>query len=251
MAAQTRDRLVEAARECLLADGHANLSTRRVADRAGVPLSQIHYHFGGRQGLVLALLAHQNEQLLERQQAMYGAEVPLWLRYEQACGFLRDDLESGYVRLLQEMIAAGWTDRAIGVEVTRLLRGWFDLLEQVVEEAADELGDLGPFSPRSIATLVGLSFMGGESMLLLEASWADDVFDALEAAGTLLKLAAGVACGLPGPALGLPGPALGLPGPALGWPGARVGSTTRPCRPGRRTPGASPGRRAAGRAVPT
>ena len=187
MAADTRDRLIDAARASLLADGHANLSTRRVADRAGVPLSQIHYHFGSRRGLVLALLAHQNEQLLERQQTMYGADVPLWRRYEQACAFLKDDLDSGYVRMLQEMIAAGWTDRAIGAEVTRLLRGWFDLLEQVVREAADELGDLGPFGPRSIATLVGLAFMGGESMVLLGGSWEDDVFTALEAVGALLK----------------------------------------------------------------
>ncbi|MGN6300597.1 MAG: TetR/AcrR family transcriptional regulator [Angustibacter sp.] len=187
MATQTRSRLLGAARECLLADGHANLSTRRVADRAGVPLSQIHYHFGGRKGLVLALLAEQNERLLERQQTMYGAPAPLWLRYEQACDYLRDDLDSGFVRMLQEMIAAGWTDDAIGAEVTTLLRGWFDLLEQVVQEAADELGDLGAFDPRSIATLVGLAFMGGESMLLLGEDWADDVFTALETVGALLK----------------------------------------------------------------
>src|SRR3954454_3299275 len=99
MANETRGRLIEAARECLLAEGHAHLSTRRVAERAGVPLSQIHYHFGGRQGLVLALLADQDKQLLERQQTMYGAEAPLRLRYQQACTFLRDDLESGYVRM--------------------------------------------------------------------------------------------------------------------------------------------------------
>jgi AcrR family transcriptional regulator len=188
MATDTRPRLIEAARECLLADGHAHLSTRRVADRAGVPLSQIHYHFGGRQGLVLALLARQNEQLLERQQTMYGAETPLWQRYEQACTYLREDLDSGFVRMLQEMVAAGWTDRAVGIEVTKLLRGWFDLLERVVEEAADELGHLGPFSPRSIATLVGLGFMGGESMLLLGDDWSEDVFGALQAVGALLKL---------------------------------------------------------------
>ena len=187
MGSETRPRLIEAARECLLVDGHANLSTRRVADRAGVPLSQIHYHFGGRQGLVLALLAQQNEQLLERQQLMYGADAPLWKRYEQACDYLEADLESGFVRMLQEMIAAGWTDAAIGVEVTRLLRGWFDLLEQVVQEAADELGELGPFTPRSIATLVGLGFMGGESMLLLGQEWKDDVLGSLRAVGALLK----------------------------------------------------------------
>jgi AcrR family transcriptional regulator len=188
MAAETRERLIEAARECLLADGHANLSTRRVADRAGVPLSQIHYHFGGRQGLVLALLAHQNDQLLERQQKMYGADAPLWQRYEQACDFLKDDLDSGYVRMLQEMIAAGWTDRAIGDEVTRLLRAWFELLETVITEAAAEIGNLGPFNPRNLATLVGLSFMGGESMMLLGDAWAEDVFAALHAVGELLKL---------------------------------------------------------------
>ena len=187
MATDTRHRLIEAARECLLAEGHAQLSTRRVADRAGVPLSQIHYHFGGRQGLVLALLADQNEQLLVRQQTMYGAETPLWRRYDQACTYLREDLDSGFVRMLQEMIAAGWTDRTIGAEVTRLLRGWFDLLEQVAIEATDELGDLGPFDPRSIATLVGLGFMGGESMLLLGEDWTDDVFRALRAVGTLLR----------------------------------------------------------------
>ncbi|KRE56946.1 TetR/AcrR family transcriptional regulator [Phycicoccus sp. Soil748] len=188
MAADTRDKLIAAARECLLADGHANLSTRRVAERAGVPLSQIHYHFGGRQGLILALLAQENAQLLQRQQTMYGADVPLHLRYGQACDFLRDDLASGYVRMLQEMIAAGWSDKAIGAEVTRLLRSWFELLEQVVIEAADELGDLGPFTPRTVATLIGLGFMGGESMLLLEDSWSDDVFAALGSIGDALEL---------------------------------------------------------------
>jgi AcrR family transcriptional regulator len=188
MAADTRGKLIQAALECLLTDGHANLSTRRVADRAGVPLSQIHYHFGGRQGLVLALLAHQNQQLIERQKSMYEADLPLWKRYEQACDFLEEDLESGYVRMLQEMVAAGWTDPTIGAEVTRLLRAWFDLLETVIVEAATDIGDLSPFNPRSLATLVGLGFMGGESMMLLGDTWTDDVFAALRAVGDLLKL---------------------------------------------------------------
>ena len=48
----TATQILEAARSCLLADGYANLSTRKVADGAGVPLSQIHYHFGGKRGMV-------------------------------------------------------------------------------------------------------------------------------------------------------------------------------------------------------
>jgi AcrR family transcriptional regulator len=187
MAVETRGKLIEAAMECLLTEGHANLSTRKVAERAGVPLSQIHYHFGGRQGLVLGLLEHQNRQLLERQSAMYAADLPLWQRYEQACDYLEDDLRSGYVRMLQEMVAAGWTDKAVGSEVTRLLRAWFDLLETVIIEASEEIGDLGPLSARNLATLVGLSFMGGESMMLLGNTWIDDVFAALRSVGQLLR----------------------------------------------------------------
>ena len=41
----------------------AGLSTRDVAAAAGVPLSQIHYHFGSKQSLVLALFEYLNAQL--------------------------------------------------------------------------------------------------------------------------------------------------------------------------------------------
>jgi AcrR family transcriptional regulator len=187
MAVDTRDRIVRATREVLQEDGHANLSTRRVADRAGVPLSQIHYHFGGRQGLLLALLSQADESLLERQTRMYAADKPLWRRYDQACDFLEEDLASGYVRMLQEMIAAGWTDPAIAEEVSRLLRGWLQLLDQVVTEASAELGDQGPFKPSDIAALVGLSFLGGESLLLLGSEWSKDVFTALRSVTKALK----------------------------------------------------------------
>src|SRR4029079_780913 len=73
--ADTRARILEAARECLLADGYASLSTRRVADAADVPLSQIHYYFGSKQELILAVLREENDRLLSRQAPMYGASA--------------------------------------------------------------------------------------------------------------------------------------------------------------------------------
>jgi AcrR family transcriptional regulator len=48
----TRRRIVDAAHDILLERGHAAASTRAVADKAGVPLSLVHYHFGGKQGLL-------------------------------------------------------------------------------------------------------------------------------------------------------------------------------------------------------
>ncbi len=79
----------------------------------------------------------------------------------------KDDLESGFVRVLQEMVAAGWSDPAIGERVRELLQGWLDLIIEVSREAERRFGPLGPFPADEFATLVGLAFMGGESMLLL------------------------------------------------------------------------------------
>jgi len=189
-AGTTRELILDAARSGLLADGYAGLSTRKVAVGAAVPLSQLHYHFGGKQQLILSVLARENDRLLERQARMYGEERPLSERYDQACDFLDEDVASGYVRVLQEMIAAGWSNEGIAVEVRALLRRWFDLLTDVLT-AAEQAGlRLGPFRPREVATLVGLQFMGGESLLLLGMeSERVPVRDALRRVGDLIRQA--------------------------------------------------------------
>ena len=159
----TSTRILESAKVCLLRDGYAALSTRRVADEARVPLSQIHYHFGSKQELILGLLERENERLLARQTEMYARDLPLSERWDIACNFLEDDLASGYVRVLQEMIAAGWADTAIAVEIRRMLSGWSSLLARVAREAKLP----GPFSAAEIAALVEAVFLGAESMILL------------------------------------------------------------------------------------
>jgi len=163
----TRMAILEAARDRLLADGYANLSTRKVAVEAGVPLSQLHYHFGSKNGLILSLLEEENQRRLERQKAMYAQDAPLWKRYERACDYLEDDLESGYVRVLQEMIAAGWSEPEVGAAVRSLLSGWYDVLSEVMRDAEAKHGPLGPFTADELATLIGNSFIGSEALLLL------------------------------------------------------------------------------------
>ena len=69
---ETSTTLLEAAKKVLRQNGYSGLSTRDVAAAAGVPLSQIHYHFGSKQGMVLALFEYLNAQLLDRQDALFG-----------------------------------------------------------------------------------------------------------------------------------------------------------------------------------
>jgi AcrR family transcriptional regulator len=164
---ETRSLILDAARRRLLAEGHSGLSTRKVAEEAGVPLSQLHYHFGSKQGLLLALLTHESERRVDRQTRMYSSDRPLWERYEQACDFLEDDLDSGYVRVLQQMIAEGWANTEVAAEVRTLLRRWHDLLVEVAREAEVRHGPLGPFTAEEVATLIGNAFLGAEALILL------------------------------------------------------------------------------------
>ncbi|HEX6840484.1 MAG TPA: helix-turn-helix domain-containing protein [Stellaceae bacterium] len=163
----TRTLLLEAAEKCLREYGYSGLSTRRVAEAAAMPLSQIHYHFGSKEAMVLALLEHQNRRLLDRQEATFAAELPLWKRWEKACDYLDEDIASGYVRVLQEMIATGWSNPEIAAAVRKFLAGWYVLLNRMAREAAQQFGSLGSLKPDDIASLVGSAFMGGEAMLLL------------------------------------------------------------------------------------
>ncbi|MGH8774865.1 MAG: TetR/AcrR family transcriptional regulator [Jiangellaceae bacterium] len=184
----TATSVLDAARKRLLQDGYAAMSTRGVASEAGVPLSQLHYHFGSKGGLMLALLEYENQRRLSRQSAMYGQDLPLWQRYEQACDFLDDDLESGYVRVLQELMAAGWSTPELASAARDLLRGWYVLLTDVAREAAQRFGGLGPFTPDELATLIGASFLGAESLLLLGFDRRDlPVRSALRRVGIVIR----------------------------------------------------------------
>jgi len=193
--AETRATILTAARARLLADGYANLSTRAVAEAAEVPLSQIHYHFGSKRQLILAVLERENERLLERQREMFDAPEPLWVRWELACDFLDADLDSGYVRILQEMIAAGWSDAEVAAAVRAMIGGWFLLLADVASREQARGVDLHGFTPDEVGALIGAPFIGAEELILLGIGEATlPVRSALRKVGVLLRRIA-----VPGP----------------------------------------------------
>jgi len=162
----TRKRIVEAAREVLLARGYGGTSTRAVADEAGVRLSLVHYHFGSKQRLMLDVLEHENTGLLERQRELYAAPGPLAEKWRTACDFLDVDIRSGYVRVLWELWAAGLADETLAAGWRSATAGWRNLLDSVFAEWADELGIDLPLRPRALATLVTNVFQGIEIELL-------------------------------------------------------------------------------------
>lgn len=164
---ETKSHILDAAKASLLEHGYAGLSTRNVAAAAQVPLSQIHYHFGSKRNMILELLEMENRRLLERQAEMFEGESPLWKQWEEACDYLEEDLASGYVRVLNEMIAAGWSDEEIADAAQEQIRGWFDLLVSVAARVEHRFGGFGPFAVQEVAALAMLAFFGAEMVILL------------------------------------------------------------------------------------
>jgi AcrR family transcriptional regulator len=188
---ETSTSLLEAAKKMLRQKGYAGLSTRDVATEAGVPLSQIHYHFGSKQGMVLALFEYLNAQLLDRQNALFhDPTLKLSEQWDRACDYLDDDIASGYVRVLQELIAASWADAEVAKVVRAGLLNWFDLLTELARKAERELGGAGPFSAQEVAALIGCAFIGAESLYLLGGEKKGvHMRQALRRFGDLIRLA--------------------------------------------------------------
>jgi AcrR family transcriptional regulator len=186
----TRDRIVDAARELLVEQGSSGTTTRAVADRAGVRLSLVHYHFGGKQGLLVEVLQRETELLLVRQRELFAAPIPLSEKWRTACDLLDDDIASGYVRLLWELWAAGLNDRELAEGWRAAVRGWRELLESTVAAWADEHAIDLPLSPRALSSLVATIFHGIEVELLAGVSERESPHhEVLDAIGELLERA--------------------------------------------------------------
>jgi len=188
--ADTRTQILDAARAALAEDGYARATMRGIADRAGVQLSLVHYHYGGRQALLAAVLDRENERLLERQRALYGGPEPLAEKWRTACAYLGEDLRSGYVRILWELWAVGLGDEELAARWRDAIAGWRELLTRVAEAWSTELEVELPLPPRALATLVANAFQGAEAEILAGVTEAEAPhLEALESCAKLIEWA--------------------------------------------------------------
>ena len=165
---QSKIELLEAAKRVLLSEGYSGLATRAIASAANTQMSQIRYHFGSKEGIVLALFEHMNAQLIERQTGlMTDPSISLSTKWDLACDYLDADINSGYVRVLHEMLAVGYSNLKVGKAVRISLALWVDLLTQLVRDCEGLDIALDPFSAEDVSALVHAAFIGGEAQVLI------------------------------------------------------------------------------------
>ncbi len=187
--AATRTLILQAARRRLVEGGYAGLNVRDIARDAGVNHALIGYHFHGKQQLVLAVLDEANRTLLERQRRMYEDSASASQKWQQACDFYEDDLRSGFVRLLMELMGASFHDPVLRAEFVPRWLSWTRLVESGVEAFVAEAGLQLPVSSRAIAAWISWFWIGMEAGMTVGITEEQGhQREALAAVATLLQL---------------------------------------------------------------
>ena len=183
----TRDLILAAARRILARDGYAGLTARSIAAEAGTNVASLNYHFGSKRKFLPELFAALDSEKYERQRAMYqNPDTPLSVKWRQAVAYYRQDLADGYVRIMHEQYALGYTNPEIGAQVQGKIDSWRSLIEEAARKYLPALGITLP--PEVIASTVASFWLGMEVQHLAGASEADGQFFAiLDAVGDWLE----------------------------------------------------------------
>jgi AcrR family transcriptional regulator len=161
-----RAAILDAAARVIIRDGASDFSTRAVAAEAGVNQSLIHYHFGTKEKLMLAVHAEMDARLLARQSNLYESELSIAEKWAQAVAFYRDDLASGYVRLHMELWTIGYSNLAIRAAIQESNAKWRVVVTEGARQAIVDF-KLEGVSAEELATLVIDFWLGMEIEHLL------------------------------------------------------------------------------------
>lgn len=188
-AAETRRRLVEGAIHALKDEGFAGASARAIARRAGVNQALVFYHFGTMNELLLAALDETSDRRMHRyREALAGVEtLPDLVRV--AGQIYREDLDSGHIKVLTEVIAAASSVPDLGPKVVARMEPWIAFTEEAIGRVLDR-STLGALLPRrDIAFGVVALYLGVEILTHLEDDRArsERLFDLLAGATPLLQ----------------------------------------------------------------
>jgi AcrR family transcriptional regulator len=137
--ASAEDALLDAA-ERLLADvGHAGITTRRLAEEAGVNNGLVHYYFGSNENLLVRALERFTDRLIERQRELYAADMPFIEKWRTAMRYLIDE-DATYEKIWLELQALAWNHPELRERLADVNARWRAVLTEAFERPHRELG---------------------------------------------------------------------------------------------------------------
>src|ERR1044072_5701229 len=114
---------MDAAERLLVDVGHAGITTRRLAEQAGVNHGLVHYYFGSHRRPPVRAVARFTERMSARQRALYEADVPFAYKWRTAMHYLlSEDLR--YQKIWMELSALSWNDAGLRERLARVNAEW-------------------------------------------------------------------------------------------------------------------------------
>ena len=131
--------LLDAAERLLVDVGYAGITTRRLAETAGVNHGLVHYYFGSNENLLVRALERFTERLIARQRELYASDEPFVEKWRTAMRYLVSE-DATYEKIWLELQALAWNDAGTRERLARVNAEWRAVLTEAFEQPHRELG---------------------------------------------------------------------------------------------------------------
>ena len=137
--AAAEEALLDAAERLLVEVGYAAVTTRKLAQEAGVNNGLVHYYFGSIENLLVRALERFTARLIARQRELYAADMPFVEKWRTAMRYLMDE-DLSYEKVWLELQALGWNNPDLRARLAEVNAEWRAVLTDAFAVPHRELG---------------------------------------------------------------------------------------------------------------
>jgi AcrR family transcriptional regulator len=137
--AAAEEALLDAAERLLVHVGYAGITTRRLAEEAGVNHGLVHYYFGSNENLLVHALERFTGRLIMRQRELYAADLDFVDKWRTAMRYLVSE-DVTYQKVWLELQALGWNNPDVRERLARVNAEWRAVLTEAFAEPHRQLG---------------------------------------------------------------------------------------------------------------
>jgi AcrR family transcriptional regulator len=131
--------LLDAAERLLVDVGYAGISTRRLAEEAGVNHGLVHYYFGSIENLLVRALERFTDELIARQRELYGSDLPFGEKWRTAMRYLTSS-DVTYQKIWFELQSLAWNRPELRERLARVNDEWRSVLLEAFEQPRRDYG---------------------------------------------------------------------------------------------------------------
>jgi AcrR family transcriptional regulator len=148
----TRDAILDATESIMVEEGYSSVTSRRVAERAGLKSQLVHYYFGTMDDLFVAVYERSEKEYLRRHLQAVSSENPLRALWDLS-------IHPQRTRLAQEFTALANRRKSIQKISARVIEQTHSINMVFIAKYLREVGlDLDEYPPRIISHIInGLS----------------------------------------------------------------------------------------------